>query len=441
MWPWYPDLLARPVPRYTSFPTAAEFAPFPRLSPLAQAFADLPEGTSLSLYLHIPFCQEICWYCGCNTARSNKAERLTVYLEAVEAELALVGQSLPRGARVGRVSLGGGSPNALGPDLLLRLWDRLAATLPLSAETVVSVETDPRTLDATFTRALAAIGISRASLGVQTFTADVQARIGRVQPEPMIARATDLLRAAGVTSLNFDLMYGLPGQHIDDVTDAVARTLRLGADRVALFGYAHVPSVVPRQRRIAADALPTAHERFLMAEAGHALLEASGFRPAGFDHFARSTDPLSIAAKKGRLARNFQGFTDDCAEAVIGVGASAISGFPGLLVQNEKNSGRYRMLTLAGRFAATLGVERSPEDRLRAAVITDILCLREADLAPLLPDPVAIEGLSPFLSRGLATLHGQRLSLDAQATPYARAIAALFDPYRNHAATRFSSAI
>jgi oxygen-independent coproporphyrinogen-3 oxidase len=441
MWSWHPDLLARPVPRYTSFPTAAEFAPLARPGQMEAALAMVPAGAGVSLYLHIPFCKDICWYCGCNTARANRAERLRAYLEALEAELALFAGALPAGCRVERVSLGGGSPNALGPDLLLRLWDRLVGLFPLAAAPVVSVETDPRTLEPDFARALGAIGITRASLGVQTFAPDVQARIGRVQPEAMIARATGMLRDAGVASLNFDLMYGLPGQRREDVLDAIERTARLGADRVALFGYAHVPAVVPRQRRIAADALPTALDRFLMAEAGHALLEAEGYAPAGFDHFARPNDPLAVAAREGRLARNFQGFTDDGSAAVLGLGASAISSFDGLLAQNEKNSGRYRMLALAGRLPATLGVERTPEDRLRARVISDLLCGRAADLATLPPDPSLAASLAPFLERGLATLAGGRLSLPPAAVPYARAIASLFDPYRAHPVARFSSAI
>jgi oxygen-independent coproporphyrinogen-3 oxidase len=431
------------VPRYTSFPTAAEFGPLPAAGsgPVEEVLAALPRGSRVSLYVHIPFCHEICWYCGCNTSRANKAERLGIYLEALHAELRLVADRLPPGTVISRIALGGGSPNALGPGLLLRLWDRLARAFTIASEATVSVETDPRTLDEPFTKALAAIGISRASLGVQTFTPAVQARIGRIQPEERIARATGLLRKAGVRSLNFDLMYGLPGQRLADVEDAIDRSTHLGADRIALFGYAHVPAVVPRQRRIAADALPTAHERFEMAAAGHDRLVSLGFQPVGFDHFARSHDPLAVAGRDGHLSRNFQGFTDDTADGVLGLGASAISSLPELLFQNEKNSGRYRMLTLSGRLPASVGIARGADDRARGAIITDLLCGRAADLGVVLPDPGLLDALAPFLERGLATLEGRRLSVTSAGLPYSRAIAACFDPYRAHPATRFSSAI
>lgn len=439
MWRYFPELLARPVPRYTSYPTAAEFAPLDGPAALRRALAALPSGPRLSLYLHIPFCREICWYCGCTTSRANRAERLAAYLEALVAEVALLAREVPRGFTLSRVALGGGSPNALAPGQLLRLVE--AVTVRFGQPETLSVEIDPRSLAPGFARALAGAGLTHSSLGVQTFDPAIQARIGRIQDRATVARAIGLLRDAGARSLNIDLMYGLPGQTRADVEAACAEAAALGADRVALFGYAHLPHLVPRQRRIAAGALPDAETRFRMAEAGHAVLTRLGLAPVGFDHFARQGDGLAIAARARTLRRNFQGFTDDDADAVLGLGASAISLLPDLLVQNEKNAGRYRMLAMAGRLPATVGVVRSAEDQARGEVIAAILCQGEADLPPCCDDADVERALLPFRSARLVEVRQGRLLLAPDARPYARAIASAFDRYRSAPPGRFSSAI
>src|SRR6478735_4090892 len=281
MWPYHPDLLATPVPRYTSFPTAAEFGPIE-----GDAYADaLSTATGdVSLYVHIPFCEKICWYCGCNTAAANKAPRLATYLDALHREIALVAAQLPASARVRRIAFGGGSPNALSPVDFVRLYDELVLHFPLE-DPVISVELDPRSLTPEWGAVLGAIGATRASLGVQTFSPPLQEAIGRVQPLCLIEHGVELLRKAGVTSMNFDLMYGLPGQTRDDLASTLDLASAFGADRIALFGYAHVPHVIARQKRIDGSALPGAGERFRMAELGLKQLLESGYLPVGFDHF------------------------------------------------------------------------------------------------------------------------------------------------------------
>jgi oxygen-independent coproporphyrinogen-3 oxidase len=275
---------------------------------------------------------------------------------------------------------------------------------------------------------------------VQTFAPALQQRIGREQPLQMIERAVELLRGAGVASLNFDLMYGLPGQTLDDLAESLERTAALGANRVALFGYAHVPHLVPRQKRIDAAALPGQAERFAMAELGYRQLTGAGYEPVGFDHFALPGDGLAQAALAGRLHRNFQGFTDDEAPVLLGLGASAISSFPRLIVQNEKNAGRYRMQLSQGVHPAALGVRRSADDRKRAAVIEGLLCHGHAPVAPgLLRE--AWPRLEPFFDRSLCTMEDELLVLGGHALPYARSIAAAFDPYRRNSPKRFSSAV
>lgn len=437
MWPYHPDLLATPVPRYTSFPTAAEFGPEVGESDNVDAISTATGD--VSLYVHIPFCETICWYCGCNTAAANRAQRLASYLDALHREIALVAALLPASARVRRIAFGGGSPNALSPVDFVRLFDALVLHFPLE-QPVVSVELDPRSLGEDWGAVLAAIGATRASLGVQTFSPPLQEAIGRVQPLCIIEHGVRLLRKAGVTSLNFDLMYGLPGQTRGDLASTLELASDFGADRIALFGYAHVPHLIARQRRIDARALPGAEERFRMAELGHQQFLGDGYVAVGFDHFALPGDPLAQATLGGRLHRNFQGFTDDGAPVLLGLGVSAIGSFPTLLAQNEKNAGRYRMLLSQDRLPIALGKARSADDRRRGAVIEELLCRGRAHVDRAMLEQ-AWERLAPYAETGLCEVEGSHLVIAEHALPYARSIAACFDPYRQHSPRRFSSAI
>lgn len=437
MWTYHPDLLAIPVPRYTSFPTAAEFGDSVGAVHYEDALATL--SGDVSLYVHIPFCEKICWYCGCNTSVANRVDRVASYLDALHREIDLVAERLPRGARVTRIAFGGGSPNGISPIDFVRLVDALTLQFATS-HPVTSIELDPRTLGPEWAAVIAQVGIGRASLGVQTFAPALQQAIGRVQPAAMIEDATAMLHRAGVESLNFDLMYGLPGQTMANLEDSLARTVALGADRIALFGYAHVPHLIPRQRKIDAHDLPDAAARFAMAAFGYAFLVGAGYVPVGFDHFARPGDPLAQATQAGHLRRNFQGFTDDQAPVLLGLGASAIGAFPHLLVQNEKNTGRYRMMLSQERLTATRGIVRGADDRRRAAVIEALLCRGRARVdADLRQEAWPL--LRPYFEAGLCEADGEELAVLPGGLPYARSIAARFDPYRRDSLRRFSSAV
>ncbi|GAA4045159.1 radical SAM protein [Parerythrobacter jejuensis] len=437
MWNYHPDLLRVPVPRYTSYPTAADFG---EVHP--DAFAQALDRTrgDVSLYVHIPFCEKICFYCGCNTAAAGKRSRLKSYLAALHREIELVGQRLPRSVRVGRIAFGGGSPNAITPGEFGDLVDALARHFRLD-HPVSSIEIDPRTMTREWADAIGQTGIERASLGVQTFAPHCQSAIGRVQSEDTIMRTVDWLRDAGVSSLNFDLMYGLPGQSSEDLIDSLHRTRVLGADRIALFGYAHVPHIVLRQRAIDGDALPGQEERFAMAAQGYAYLCTHGYMPVGFDHFAKpGGDPLARATTAGLLRRNFQGFTDDPSDVLIGLGSSAISSFPDLLVQNEKNSGRYRMMLSQGQLPASHGIVRNVEDQARGDLIERLLCQGHAHVPDRIMQDV-LGSLAPFVERALASISDNYLTICPDGLPYARTIAALFDTYRVEPARRFSAAV
>ena len=440
MWPYHPDLLARPVPRYTSYPTAAEFTDAPDAGDMASALEAVGADTPVSLYLHIPYCHAICWYCGCNTGAANRSARLEAYITRLHAEIDLVAAGLGTRGRLGRIAFGGGSPNAVAPAAFAGLVDHLRRAFACD-EAVLSVELDPRGFGQDWADVLRATGVTRASLGVQTFDPALQAAIGRVQPQADIVRAMGLLRQAGIESINFDLMYGLPGQTVATLAATLDASLALAPERLAVFGYAHVPHLIARQRRIDAQDLPDSAARFAQASFAHERLIAAGYAAVGFDHFALPQDALARAAIAGRLRRNFQGFTEDQADVLIGLGASAISQFPDSLLQNAKNTGGWHAAIGAGRFATARGIARTPLDRLRGAAIEAILCRRSADLRDL-PERAAVRArLHHFERAGLVDWQGTRLRLTPDALPYARSIAATLDAWRAVDDTRFSHAV
>jgi oxygen-independent coproporphyrinogen-3 oxidase len=428
MWTYHPDLLARPVPRYTSYPTAADFVDEVGAAQYSAALDGIAPATPLSLYIHIPYCDQICWYCGCNTGAANRKHRLTDYLTALRAEIAMVAKRLGGRGRVQHIAFGGGSPNAISPVDFVRLLDRIMTVFDC-IDPEISIEVDPRNFTLEWARVLASSQVSRVSMGVQTFTPRIQAAIGRIQPLEHIEQAVISLRMRGIDAINFDLMYGLPGQHLDDLDATLDQTIRLAPSRIALFGYAHLPDMIPRQKRIDASDLPDDRERFAQAAFGYQKLTKAGYVPIGFDHFALPGDPLAAAAREGRVNRNFQGFTHDGASALLGFGASAISILPGLIVQNEKNAGPYRNSVSAGHLPATRGVAPGSDDVRRGDIINAILCRSRVTLddSMLLPARAA---LAEFERRGLLFWEDDTLVLKPGSEPYARVIASQFDGYR-----------
>ncbi len=428
MWPYHPELLAKPVPRYTSYPTAVEFNDGFGADEYIQALRDMPSGTPLSLYVHIPYCQSICWYCGCNTGAAGKIQRLTAYLDALESEIALIGRLLSGRGKVRRIAFGGGSPNAITTIEFVRLLDRIT-TIFDAGTPEISVELDPRGLTSEWALAMAASNIGRVSLGVQTFAPHVQEAIGRVQPLADIEKSVSALRLRGIDAINFDLMYGLPKQSLQDLDDTLAQAIQLKPNRISLFGYAHMPDMIPRQRRIDGDSLPDAELRFAQSALGFERLTKAGYIAIGFDHFALPADPLAIAAAEGRVNRNFQGFTDDPNDVLLGFGASAISSLPGLLVQNEKNVGRYRSMVSSDKVAVVRGVALDNEAQKRGAIISSLLCQGQVDAAAASMLPQATM-LHIFEEKGLIIRRDGKLVITETGRPYARHIASCFDQFR-----------
>jgi len=442
---YVPELARCAVPRYTSYPTAAEFHDGVGADAQCRALDRVGAGEPVSLYVHIPYCREICWYCGCNTGAVGREDRLRTYVDALMREIELVSARMK--GLVSRIHFGGGSPNVLDPANFTALATGLRARFAVAADAEWAAEIDPRHFTAEHAAAFAAAGISRISVGVQTFAPHIQVRIGRLQPRRMVAQAIADARAAGIGRINLDLMYGLPGQSLEDIAATIATALTLAPDRIAMFGYAHLPAALPRQRRIDAATLPGAEARFWQSALAHDMLVEAGYQAIGFDHFARPRDTLAIAARAGRLRRNFQGFTDDQAHILIGVGASAISQYDDLLVQNEKHVGRYRLRVGNGLLPGVRGIVRRADDRLRAELIERLLCdsaidvaaiaaARGRDLAALQP---ALDRVAALTRYGIAEFDGTRVRVTPQGAPYVRIVAAAFDVHR--AAGSFSKAV
>ncbi|MFN3619110.1 oxygen-independent coproporphyrinogen III oxidase, partial [Sphingorhabdus sp.] len=401
---------------------------------------DISAEAPISLYLHIPYCREICWYCGCNTGAASKEKRLTSYLAALEAEIIQVAERLDGRGRIRHIAFGGGSPNAIAPVEFVRLMDRVR-TMFRCDDPQISVELDPRIFSVEWAATLARCGVSRVSLGVQSFSDSIQRAIGRTQPLHMIENCIWQLRETGIKGINFDLMYGLPGQSQQDLFETLEITAGLAPDRIALFGYAHMPQLFPRQRRIDDSALPNSAERFAMAELGYRYFTKAGYAAIGFDHFAKPDDSLAIAARVGKLRRNFQGFTDDNSDILVAMGASAISHFPDYIIQNAKNVGDYRALASAHQVCAVRGVVRNADDQLRGKLIENLLCTGNSGPIPDAMRDEITTGMQPFAERGLARLDNGCIIIEADGVAYARAVASLLDAYRQPATRQFSPAV
>ena len=433
---------ATPLPRYTSYPTAPHFGPLDAgtyAGWLGQAGPD----DALSLYAHVPFCHSLCWYCGCHTSVTRSAARIARYNDGLAREAAMVAALLPAHGGVAALHLGGGTPTALGPDGLVRLVATLRGLFAFRPEAEVAAELDPRSLDADLLDALGRIGLTRASLGVQDITPAVQERIGRVQPTAQVEAAVRGLRALGVAGINMDLIYGLPAQGVAEIEASARFAAECGADRVAVFGYAHVPWMKAHQKGIRVEDLPDAALRMRQAEAAARVLGDAGYVAIGLDHFARPGDAMAVAARAGTLRRNFQGYTTDTAPFLIGFGASAIGASPGGFVQNEAEEKRWLAAVESGRLPVARGRALSAEDRIRAGLIERVMCDGGIPVAAV--PPCVMAGAAPridaLVADGLVARANGRIAMTQAGRPFLRHLAACFDAYLAPSPARHSAAV
>ncbi|MDX6751057.1 oxygen-independent coproporphyrinogen III oxidase [Geminicoccaceae bacterium 1502E] len=448
-----PEILARygdqRIPRYTSYPAATRFAGEVDPETCRDWLAAVPRGALASLYLHIPFCRSMCWYCGCHTTVTRREAPVSRYLEALRGEVRLVADALPHRLEAAHVHFGGGTPTILQPPEFEGLMTLLRQRFALRTDAEVAVEIDPRTLTAGMVAALARAGVTRASLGVQSFDPAVQRAINRAQGFAETRAAVHGLRAGGIAGISLDLLYGLPHQTVASCEETVVRCLELRPDRLSVFGYAHVPAFKPHQRRIDETMLPGAAERHAQAGAIAAALVSAGYRRIGLDHYAAPGDAMTRALDEGRLHRNFQGYTTDPADLLLGFGASAIGRLPQGYVQNATSPGAYERLIASGSLATVRGCRLSAEDRLRAELIERVMCEFRVDIAAVCRrhgrDAAELREEAAALARleadGLVRRRGDLVEVETAARPLVRAVAACFDAHLASSTARHAPAV
>lgn len=392
------------VPRYTSYPPANHFLPQAGRDHQAEWLAAVPDGTAVSLYVHIPFCKRLCWFCACRTQGTKSMRPVENYIGTLLAEIARVRATLPPNTTLSRLHLGGGTPTILPADLMSKLLGGIFDAFSPTEGFEFSVEIDPTEAATDLLDVLIDFGMNRASVGVQDFNADVQAAIGRPQSFAQTNAVIDYLRRAGLDSLNMDLLYGLPHQTGQSLSETLQQVMALQPDRLALYGYAHVPWMSKRQVMIDEAALPSPEQRFRLTELARKQLIADGFEEIGIDHFARPGDGLTKAKAAGQLRRNFQGYTDDPAAILIGVGASAISRFPQGYAQNASATSVYQEYIQRGDLAGLRGYEMSEADKAIAEMIEGLMCRFELDLNAL---SEAWPQMSQHMARTLQKTHAQ----------------------------------
>lgn len=445
MSPEFVKRYSAPVPRYTSYPTAPHFSADIGPDTYRAWLAELQPGTRLSLYAHIPFCDSLCWYCGCSTKAVRRYEPVAEYLNSLHAEVEAVSKLIPADHEVLHIHWGGGSPNILSPADIESLAEAQRRFYRVKDNAEFAVEIDPRGLNDERIAAFARAAVTRISIGVQDFNPTVQDAINRRQSFDETQRVVRGFREHGINALNVDLVYGLPHQTRSSLQETVDKVLELRPTRIAAFGYAHLPDRLKHQRLISSAALPDTVERFGQASRLSRILTKAGYVRIGLDHFALPDDALA----QGQLARNFQGYTTDTAEALIGFGASAIGRLPQGYVQNHPSSAEYARSIADGRLATARGIALSDNDRMRAFVIERLMC----DLAfPARELRMRFGNQSDEILREAQALldadedhliekDGEAFRVTDRGRPFVRSIAACFDSYFNTTTARHAPGV
>jgi oxygen-independent coproporphyrinogen-3 oxidase len=448
--------LAGPGPRYTSYPTAPEWRDDFGTTAAYAAYrraAEQPE-LPLSLYVHLPFCERLCLYCGCTVEIHGKQSRADRYLDAVERELEIVGGALGARRRLAQMHWGGGTPTFLSEAQLARLHKAIARSFAFDPGAEISIEVDPHVTTPGQTDLLTGLGFNRISMGVQDFDETVQKVVRRDQTVDETERLVRHFRRNGVEGINIDLMYGLPEQTEAGFAATLERIEQMRPDRLAVFGYAHVPWLKPVQKTLETLRLPGPVERAALFGLALARLGAAGYEVIGLDHFALPQDSLTRALHAGRLHRNFMGYTTQPAADMAGLGMSAIGDIGGAFLQNARSTKEYEPALAAGRLSTVRGLRRSAEDDLRRATILSLMCRMRVDLDELeretgradLAGHYAQEWseLMPFASEGLCTLGPRRLDVTPKGRLFLRQMAMPFDAYlrgRERGERRFSQTV
>jgi oxygen-independent coproporphyrinogen-3 oxidase len=430
-------------PRYTSYPTAMQF--HEALAPDAyevavRSSAGARSDQPLSAYVHIPFCMSPCLYCACNKIITLKSERIDAYVQRVLREIARRAGDLSRTRRIDQLHFGGGTPSYLPTKSLMQIVESLAVHFGLSQDGArdFSIEVDPRGADPAKLMAMTRAGFNRISFGVQDLDLSVQRAINRVQPFELVASAYSSARRAGFESINLDLIYGLPRQTPSTFNATLKHVLELRPDRLAVYGYAHMPSIFKAQKRLMASELPTAAERIVLLQLAIEALTGAGYVYIGMDHFALPTDGLSLAKQNGTLHRSFQGYTTHAKRDLVALGVSAIGHIGELYLQNYKMLRDYDAAVDRGALPTQRGVYSSAEDRVRARIIQQIMCLGYIDVRLIESQygvafcghfAAEMKRLRDMAADGLVTLSSERVELTATGRFLMRNVAMVFDAY------------
>jgi oxygen-independent coproporphyrinogen-3 oxidase len=438
------ELLERfdvPGPRYTSYPTADRFRKdfthddFHRV--LTERGAKRPDAT-LSLYVHIPFCTNICYYCGCNKVITKDHSQSKEYLEVLKQECDLILGSLTGNKTVEQLHFGGGSPTFLTNEELTEVMKVLSDRFTFSKDAEISIEVDPRSCDPDKVRHLASLGFNRMSIGVQDFDARVQMAVNRIQPFEMTKATLDTARASGFHSVNMDLIYGLPFQSRESFRSTLDKVIELSPDRIALYHYAHLPEHFKAQRRINADDLPSTPEKVDIMFEAIRRLTANGYQYIGMDHFAKTNDELAIAQREGKLQRNFQGYSTKPECDMIALGASSISKVGRCYSANARDIPSYYEAVKSGKLSTIRGYELTDDDALRYRVIMNVMCQFEIVKADIEKQfgisfdsyfAYELNALKKFEEEGLVILENDRIEVTPKGKLLVRAVAMNFDRY------------
>ncbi len=431
----------RPGPRYTSYPTVPawsdDFGPDALTSQL-DAAGRAGDSLPLSLYVHLPFCKEMCTYCGCNVVISTDEQKHHDYVEVVRRELELVASRLGSRNQLLQLHYGGGTPTVLSEPMLLWLWEKIQERFELRGDAEIAVEVDPVVTSREKLALLRGMGFNRLSMGVQDFTPEVQAAVNRRQSVEQTEELTQYARHLGFTGLNFDLIYGLPLQKLETWARTIDEVIRLGPDRVATFSYAHVPAARGLQRQIDESALPKGEVKYALFEHARERLLSAGYVMIGMDHFAKAGDELARAQRERRLSRNFQGYTVRPARDIIAVGSTAIADVQGAYAQNVRSLPKYYEAIRGGRLATVRGARLSADDLLRRDAINAIMCNFHVDLVALgeKHGVNAVALLAPSMARldemerdGLVRRTATTLEVTPQGRSFVRNVAMEFDAY------------
>jgi oxygen-independent coproporphyrinogen-3 oxidase len=425
-----------PVPRYTSYPTVPQWHEVPSVDDWLAALsrAALQPEAALAMYVHLPFCESLCSFCGCNNVITRDHGREAPYVDVVLAELRTYLAKVPTLADqpFQQLHLGGGTPTFLSARSLSRLVEGIYGLLPgRPAHFEGSVEVDPRVTDDAQLAALRSLGFRRISLGVQDVDPHVQHLVNRVQPIEMTARICDQARRLDYESINIDLIYGLPGQTPESVDRLAEEVLRLTPDRLAVYSFARVPWIKPAQRRFKDDQIPAGAAKRALYEVMRERLTAGGYLEIGLDHFARPDDALAVALADGRLHRNFMGYTEVRTSTLLGVGVSAISETPDCYHQNEKVLTTYEARARSGQVPTLRGHRLSADDQRRRRLIFDLMTkftvsVSDADIV------ASASHVQELITDGLMTLEEGRLAVPAEGRPFLRNVAAVLDAHLQH---------